>query len=116
MVGIVVFALLTSLPLCPGRERSLVGTIEGASGRRRGKTPHPFFYSFLFSPRKTKPPGLAKERKKRERGEKKKNVSPPPSAPLLSDDEERVRGGVLNVVLKFEPKNSFKTPRMRGHI
>jgi hypothetical protein len=111
MVGIVVFALLTSLPLCPGRERSLVGTIEGGSGRRRGKTPHPFFLLLFFRPAKPNPGSQKKE------GEKKKNVSPPPSAPLLSDDKEtRVRCGVLNVVLKFEPKNSFKTPRMRGDI
>jgi len=110
MVGIVVFALLTSLPLCPGRERSW----EQSRGAREEEEEKPhtlFFYSFLFSPRKTKP-RVAKERRR-----EKKNVSPPPSAPLLSDDKEtRVRCGVLNVVLKFEPKNSFKTPRMRGDI
>jgi hypothetical protein len=97
-------------------ERALArGNNRGGLGKKKRKNPTPFFFTPLFSPRKTKP-RVAKERKKRERGEKKKNVSPPPSAPLLSDDKERVRGGVLNVVLKFEPKNSFKTPRMRGDI
>jgi len=69
MVGIVVFALLTSLPLCPGRERSW----EQSRGPREEEEekPHTLFFTPLFSPRKTKP-RVAKERKKREREEKKK--------------------------------------------
>jgi len=98
-------------------ERALArGNNRGGLGKKKRKNPTPFFLLLSFFAPQNQTPGSRKRKKEERKRREKKNVSPPPSAPLLSDDEERVRGGVLNVVLKFEPKNSFKTPRMRGHI
>jgi hypothetical protein len=82
---------------------------RGGGREEEEKTPHPFFFPLPFF-------RTEKEERKTGEREKKKTCHHHRRLFFFRTRKRECGVGVLNVVLKFEPKNSFKTPGMRGHI